>query len=154
MSALAAWGGAPSGYSFNLLQKLTDEFYRLQVIPAIVETEDPSAAVDEDDEDAPKDILSPEEKQQLALKNDKIIRVPKSAEGIWTLEELVFTSPYVENLLCDLRTRLFEYLHEHKSVLDAEARATLACEEEAINTKLDRDLRKHTNRKGEVQVDW
>lgn len=88
----------------------------------IVEDEEKEGAVDPDDDDAPRDILSKEEKAQLTMKNDEIQRVPKSAEGIWTLEELVFKSPYVEDLLCDLRKRLFTYLHEHKSALDAEAR--------------------------------
>lgn len=42
----------------------------------------------------------------------------------------------------------------HKNKLDLEARAKLEQEEERINIELDRRLRKHSNRKGEVQVDW
>ncbi|CAD7955727.1 unnamed protein product [Amoebophrya sp. A25] len=80
--------------------------------------------------------------------------MPKAAEGQWTLEELIFKTFFVEDLLGDMRKRLFSFVHDHKCTLDAKARETLAREDERINMELDQTLRRHTNRKGEVQVDW
>ena len=106
------------------------------------------------EDEGDKSPLSKEAKQELALKDDVVGRVPKSAEGIWSLEELIFKAPFVETLLASLRKRLFQFIHEHKSTLDQIAREVLAREEEAINMALDQRLRRHTNRKGEVQVEW
>lgn len=147
---LDEWGGKPMTYCYKLLQKLNDTMLRLQVVPPIEEEE----AAEDDDDGEQKAPLSKEVKEELALVNDKVGRIPKSGEGIWLLEELIFKAPLVESLIDDIRKRLFIFLDEHKTELDEEARAVLAEQEEEINMQLDQRLRKHTNRKGEVQVEW
>lgn len=81
-------------------------------------------------------------------------RIPRSAEGLWASAECVFKTFDSEYMLTDLRYRVFEFVRDHKQKLDREAREKYSREEEALNNDLDQKLRRHTNRKGECQVEW
>ncbi|CAD7957798.1 unnamed protein product [Amoebophrya sp. A120] len=149
------WGDAPENFSFALLKKVEDDLWRLQLVPKIDEEGEEKHSSSDDPEEKtvglPADV-----KKELALDDslNRVVRMPKCAEGTWTLEELIFKTHFVEDLLRSMRKRLFAFLHEHKSTLDDTARAVLKAEDERINMELDQTLRRHTNRKGEVQVDW
>merc|ERR1719271_2094092 len=65
---------------------------------------------------------------------------------------LNFMPSWVEESLKDTRTAIFKYLTSTRKSMRVEIDIMGRCEEVARN--LDQVLRKHTNRKGEVQVEY
>jgi hypothetical protein len=77
---------------------------------------------------------------------------PRRADGEPVLLMLNFMPSFLEENLKDTRSKIFEYLTNTRKSLREEIDILARCEEIARN--LDQTLRKHTNRKGEVQVDY
>ncbi|CAE7487991.1 Zc3h6 [Symbiodinium pilosum] len=76
---------------------------------------------------------------------------PKFADGTDALDTLAFDNSWFEENLSSLRSAIFENLAGQKRYLDR-VDIPAACEE--VRRDLDQRLRRHTNRKGEVQVEW
>lgn len=75
---------------------------------------------------------------------------PVFADGTQALDTLSFDHGWFEENLAGLRTAIFENLGSQKRYLDR-VDIPAACEE--VRRDLDQRLRRHTNRKGEVQAD-
>ncbi|CAK8993855.1 unnamed protein product [Durusdinium trenchii] len=76
---------------------------------------------------------------------------PVFADGTRALETLSFDHSWFEENLYGLREAIFQNLQTQKRYLDR-VDIPAACEE--VRRDLDQRLRRHTNRKGEVQVEW
>ena len=76
---------------------------------------------------------------------------PRFADGTEALDTLAFDNDWFEDNLTSLRSAIFENLTGQKRYLDR-VDIPAACEE--VRRDLDQRLRRHTNRKGEVQVGW
>ena len=74
---------------------------------------------------------------------------PKFADGTDALDTLAFDNSWFEENLSSLRSAIFENLAGQKRYLDR-VDIPAACEE--VRRDLDQRLRRHTNRKGEVQA--
>jgi len=77
--------------------------------------------------------------------------VPMFADGTHALDTLSFDHGWFEENLFGLRNAIFQNLGSQKRYLDR-VDIPAACEE--VRRDLDQRLRRHTNRKGEVQVEW
>eukprot|EP00928_Gymnodinium_smaydae_P058571 TRINITY_DN4175_c1_g1_i2.p1 TRINITY_DN4175_c1_g1~~TRINITY_DN4175_c1_g1_i2.p1 ORF type:complete len:1496 (-),score=409.80 TRINITY_DN4175_c1_g1_i2:405-4892(-) len=77
--------------------------------------------------------------------------VPRFADGSLALQELAFEEDWLDERFELLRITVFTQLEAHRQHLDRVDVEGL-CEE--IQRQLDHRLRKHTNRKGAVQVDY
>lgn len=76
--------------------------------------------------------------------------VPMFADGTHALDTLSFDHGWFEENLSGLRNAIFQNLGSQKRYLDR-VDIPAACEE--VRRDLDQRLRRHTNRKGEVQAD-
>lgn len=76
---------------------------------------------------------------------------PVFADGTQALDTLSFDHGWFEENLAGLRDAIFQNLQSQKRYLDR-VDIPAACEE--VRRDLDQRLRRHTNRKGEVQVEW
>ena len=74
---------------------------------------------------------------------------PRFADGTDALDTLAFDNEWFEENLSSLRGAIFENLSSQKRYLDR-VDIPAACEE--VRRDLDQRLRRHTNRKGEVQA--
>jgi len=86
-----------------------------------------------------------------APEESEVLEEPKFADGTEALDTLAFDNDWFEDNLSSLRSAIFENLVGQKRYLDR-VDIPAACEE--VRRDLDQRLRRHTNRKGEVQVDW
>lgn len=76
---------------------------------------------------------------------------PKLLDGALATEPLHFAEDWLAELLAGTRTTVFSHLAEQRRYLD---RVDIPGHCEAVRTELDQRVRRHTNRKGEVQVEW
>ncbi|CAE7840485.1 Zc3h6 [Symbiodinium sp. KB8] len=110
-------------------------------------------------EDLRQQILQPPESQgqeetpaEVGPEGESdVLEEPKFADGTEALDTLAFDNDWFEENLSSLRSAIFENLIGQKRYLDR-VDIPAACEE--VRRDLDQRLRRHTNRKGEVQVDW
>jgi hypothetical protein len=85
---------------------------------------------------------------------EKDEEIPRSADGVPCIEEIIIPPSWVEEKVRALRNIVFRYMNEQREMLDADAQAEILAAQEELTQQLDERLRRHTNRKGEVQVDW
>lgn len=79
------------------------------------------------------------------------VEQPRFHDGTLVLQELHFGAEFLEERMSAARAVVFTHLGHVRRHLDAVDIAG-ACEE--VRLELDQRLRRHTNRKGEVQVGW
>ena len=84
-----------------------------------------------------------------APEESEVLEEPKFADGTEALDTLAFDNDWFEDNLSSLRSAIFENLVGQKRYLDR-VDIPAACEE--VRRDLDQRLRRHTNRKGEVQA--
>jgi hypothetical protein len=85
---------------------------------------------------------------------EKDEEIPRAADGSPCIEEIIIPQSWVEEKVRALLHIVFRYMNEQREKLDADAQATILVASEDLTQQLDERLRRHTNRKGEVQVDW
>ena len=108
-------------------------------------------------EDLRQQILQPPESQgqeetpaEVGPEGESdVLEEPKFADGTEALDTLAFDNDWFEENLSSLRSAIFENLIGQKRYLDR-VDIPAACEE--VRRDLDQRLRRHTNRKGEVQA--
>jgi len=98
-----------------------------------------------------EDPADPADQVAEAAEKEAVDEIPKLADGTLVLEALEFDAQWLEGRFGCARTTVFTQLtlyRKHLDRIDVVAR----CEE--VRQELDQRLRRHTNRKGEVQVEW
>eukprot|EP00397_Hematodinium_sp_SG-2012_P009496 GEMP01009583.1.p1 GENE.GEMP01009583.1~~GEMP01009583.1.p1 ORF type:complete len:929 (+),score=263.92 GEMP01009583.1:148-2934(+) len=123
-------------FPFPLIQEMTVDEFRKQVVPPNV------PEVDEGEEEAEE---KPAEEEEV---------IPVCADGTQSLHDLQFHPRNIDLCICDLRLRTIDSLRIHHERVSTKARETLELEEENISTLLNQRLRRHGNRRGNVQVEW
>ena len=129
-------------FSFSLGESMSAQDLCCQLMQVPVAAEGDAGAVEEGGGD-----------EEMAIEKSAML-IPRGSDGKQCVRWLYVHSHWLERRLDKIRGSVFNFLQQCLDVAQDEGAVAFAKAEEELSRQLEERLRRHVNRRGEVQVEW